>query len=144
MRISKNNIIFISLMIIIYILLDFLMKFRGTELIQLIVFQLVLIVIAISPVGEAVLRFIYGMKVIKTNKDKEYLMQLFEEVYETVRENENYNNDRIRIYIDESMAVNAYALGTRTIGITRGVIETLTDNQIKGFFAHEFGHIINR
>lgn len=93
--------------------------------------------------GEWVLRLIYGIKLVKTNKDKERLLPLFEEVYNTIKEKENYKNNHIKLYIDKSMTVNAYAIGTGTISITRGVIDTLTDNQIKGLLAHEFGHIIH-
>lgn len=78
-----------------------------------------------------ILRVIYGMKEIKTNEDKEYLQPLFEEVYESVRANENYNNDKIKLYIDKSMSPNAYVLGSRTIAVTRGAVETFSDNQIK-------------
>jgi len=49
MRISKNNIIFIILMITSYIVIDFFI-FSGVELLQMILIQLVLIVIAISPI----------------------------------------------------------------------------------------------
>lgn len=137
MKISKNNIVYIGVIIIIYILLNFLLGFRNTDLVIMTSIELILIVIAISPIGEVILRFIYGVKSVKTNKDKEYLLPLFNEVYETVRRNENYNNTKIKLYIDKSMTVNAYAMGTRTIAITRGSIETLTSDQIKGLFAHE-------
>lgn len=116
-----------------YILLGYSIHFE-----VLLIIQLILLVIAISPIGEGILRFIYGLRETKTNKDKEHLFPLFMEVYDTIKENENYTNSKIKIYIDNSMTVNAYAIGRRTIAITKGAMQSLTDNQIKGLFAHEF------
>lgn len=125
-------------MIISYIFLDCLLCYNTSDLVTIIIFQLLLIIVAISPIGEFVLRFIYGAKAIKTNKDKEHLMPLFNEVYDTIKEKSNYRNKNIKLYIDKSMTINAYSMGTRTIVITKGAMESLTDNQIKGMFAHEF------
>ncbi len=138
MKISINNIIFILLMIIAYIFLDCLIGFQSSDLLTVILFQLVIIGIAISPIGEFVLRFIYGAKAIKTNKDKERILPLFNDVYDTIKEKSNFRNNKIKLYIDNSMSVNAYAMGTRTIVITKGAMESLPDNQIKGILAHEF------
>lgn len=138
MKISINNIIFILLMIIAYIFLDCLIGLQSSSFIMIVIAQLILIVIAISPIGEFVLRIMYGAKTIKTNKDKERLLPLFNEVYETIKAKSNYHNTSIKLYIDKSMTINAYAMGTRTIAITKGAIESLTDEQIKGLFAHEF------
>jgi len=138
LKISINNIIFITLIFIAYIFLNCLLGFQNSDLLTIIIFQLVLIGIAISPIGEFILRFIYGAKPIKTNKDKERLLPLFNEVYDTIKEKSNYRNKHIKLYIDKSMTINAYAMGTRTIAITKGAIESLTDNQIKGMLAHEF------
>lgn len=128
-----NNIVFSLLLIIGYILLAFLI-----ELPALLIIQLILIVIAISPIGEGIQRFIYGARPIKTNKDKEKLFPLFMEVYDTIREKKTYTNRHIKLHIDRSMNMNAYAIGRNTIAITKGAMMGLTDNQIKGLLAHEF------
>ena len=138
MKISINNIIFITLIIIAYILLNCLLCYNSSDLLTIIIFQLVIIGIAISPIGEFILRFIYGAKSIKTNKDKERLLPLFNEVYDTIKEKSHYSNNNIKLYIDNSMNINAYAMGRRTIVITKGAMESLPDNQIKGVLAHEF------
>lgn len=109
MKISKNNIIFIILIILTYILFSCVIGYKGIELIKMTITQLVLIAVAISPIGELVLRLIYGVRIIKTNKDKERLLPLFEEVYESIKNKENYKNNHIKLYIDKSMNVNAYA-----------------------------------
>ena len=143
MKISKNNFIFIILIIITYILLNFLLV-GDMGFMQFTILQLIVIIVAISPIGEAILRIIYGAIKVKTKDDKEYLLPLFEEVYDSIRKQENYNNTKIKLYIDRSMTINAYAMGTRTIAITRGAIETLSEEQIKGMFAHEFRTYIAR
>lgn len=143
MKISKNNIVFIAVAVLAYVLILILLGYRGTILIEWIGVQIGLIGMAISPIGEAVLRLIYGIKRVKINADKEKLLPLFEEVYRDIRKNESYHNTGIKLYIDNSMSVNAYAVGSRTIAVTKGAIESLSDNQIKGLLAHEFGHIIH-
>jgi len=143
-HISKGNIIFIGIIILVYLLLDYLIWSGSGYVVNMIIFQIIFIAIAISPVGEGILRFLFGVKSLKTSKDKEFLMPLFESVYESVKEKENYSSENIKLYIDESMHVNAYAMGRRTIAITRGAVETLSAEEIKGVFAHEFGHIVRR
>jgi len=38
------------------------------------------------------------------------------------------------------MSINAFAFGKKTLVLTRGSIELLDDNCLKGLIAHEFGH----
>ena len=43
----------------------------------------------------------------------------------------------------DSMAVNACAIGRKTIAVTRGAMETLSAEELQGIIAHELGHIYN-
>jgi len=130
---SIRNFIFIVLLILSYILFASYIQFQG-----ILIVQLVLLVIAISPIGEVILRFIYGARAIRTNKDKEKLLPLFNEVYDTIKENKKFMRKSVKLYLDKSIYINAYAMGRNTISITKGAIDSLTDNQIKGLIAHEF------
>lgn len=53
-----------------------------------------------------------------------------------------------KVQIIESMALNAYASGLKekdyTVTLTRGIIETLDDNELEGIIAHELMHIRNK
>ena len=49
----------------------------------------------------------------------------------------------ITLYISDDTFANAFACGRRTICITRGLLD-LSDDQIEGILAHEFGHLAAR
>jgi len=99
--------------------------------------------IALSPVGEVILRLVEGCREPTTEQERNYLMPMFEEVYENAKEvNPQLNND-IRIYIMDGMYVNAFAMGRKTVAVTRGAIETFTADELKGVLAHELGHIMH-
>ena len=98
--------------------------------------------IALSPIGEKLLRVLNGIRSLETRREKEYLIPLFEEIYDEVKE-EYPNLQHIEICIVDTLAVNAYAMGKHTIAVTRGAIETFTEDELKGIILHEFGHIIH-
>ncbi len=82
-------------------------------------------------------------RLIQTQQDKDYLLPIFEEVYaEALNTTPSLSKD-INIYITESMAVNAFALGSRTIAVTRGALHTFSPDELKGILGHEFGHMVN-
>ena len=99
------------------------------------------ITVALSPVGEALLRFLEGCRRPVTNNEKNYLIPLFEEVYENAKEIYPSLNNDIQIYIQEQMTLNAFAVGRKTIAVTRGALETFSKEEIKGILAHELGHM---
>lgn len=101
------------------------------------------ILIALSPIGEVLLRFIEKVRPISTKEEKEYLLPIFEEVYENAKEKDIKLNDNIRLYIIDNMYVNAFAIGRKTIAVTMGAIQTFSQDELKGVIAHEFGHLSN-
>jgi Zn-dependent protease with chaperone function len=48
---------------------------------------------------------------------------------------------RLRLLIDENTALNATAMGHDTISVSRGIVEQMSDAEIKGILAHELGHL---
>lgn len=52
-----------------------------------------------------------------------------------------------RIYVIETPAMNAFATGLSTsraaIGVTRGLLDKLSRDELQGVIAHEMGHIVN-
>lgn len=98
------------------------------------------IYVALSPLGEWILRLINGVRKLYTKHEKEYLIPLFEEIYEDVKEQYPHLPD-IEICIIDSLTVNACAMGTHTIAVTRGAVETFTEEELKGVLLHEIGHI---
>ena len=101
------------------------------------------LLIALSPVGEWILRLRTGCKPIKREDQKQMIMPLFEEAYAKAKELTPGIPDGIRLYINDDGAPNAFATGRKTICVTRGLLE-MPPEQIKAILAHEFGHIAHR
>ena len=101
------------------------------------------ITLALSPVGEVFFRFLNNIREVQTREEKEYLLPIFEEVYQNAKEKSPRLNKNIKLYIDDSLTVNAFALGRNTIAVTRGAIATFSEDELKGILAHEFGHHVN-
>ncbi len=99
--------------------------------------------IALSPVGEFILRVLQDAHAIETEQDSNYLMPLFEEVYQEAYAKTPSMHKNIRLYISEEKTINAHAMGRKTIVLTRGAIETFHREELKGILAHEFGHMAN-
>ena len=68
---------------------------------------------------------------------------LFNEVYQSVLETYPNFNKHVKLYIDDSVSINALAIGKNMIAVTQGAIDTLSEDELKGVIAHEFGHIVN-
>jgi len=97
--------------------------------------------IALSPIGEIVLRLLENCREPQTDREKSYLLPIFEEVYKSAKEVMPDINKGIKIYIMDAMYVNAFAIGRRTIAVTKGALETFTEDELRGVLAHEFGHM---
>ena len=96
--------------------------------------------IAVSPLAESLWRSVSGVRAIATNAEKKRLLPLFEEVYRDARRVDRRLSRNISLYIQEDMDINAFAFGRYTLILTKGSIELLNDEQLKGLIAHEFGH----
>jgi len=101
------------------------------------------IAIALSPVGEFILRVLQGASPIETEQDRNYLMPLFEEVYQEALEKTPSISKNIKLYVSEEKIINGYAMGRNTIVLTRGAISAFHKEELKGILAHEFGHMAN-
>jgi len=99
------------------------------------------ITIALSPIGEVILQISENCREPSTEQEREYLLPLFEEVYENAIEVNPKLNKGIKLYIMDAMYVNAFAMGRKTVAVTKGAIETFTADELKGVLAHELGHI---
>jgi len=100
------------------------------------------LLIAFSPIGEWVLCRLNKARKLKTKEEYECLMPLFEEVYSNaLRVNSNLNRG-ITLKIIDDITINAFAF-SRTVAVTMGALETLSEDELKGVISHEFGHIAN-
>ncbi|WP_067141898.1 M48 family metalloprotease [Oceanivirga salmonicida] len=108
-----------------------------------ILLYLIFSALSLSPVGEFYLRFKTGAKKL-SSKEEERLIPLFNEVYSKVLEKNKNISKNIKLFISRAdLSPNAFATGRNTICVTKGLLN-LTDEDIKGVFAHEFGHLVNK
>lgn len=101
----------------------------------------ILILIALSAPAEFVLRTLENARHVATQKEKEYLFPIFNEVYESVKQNSRIGN-RIKLYILDTAKITAMAIGKNSILISRGMISCMNETELKGILAHEFAHIV--
>src|ERR1700761_6097044 len=45
--------------------------------------------------------------------------------------------------VEESMELNAFATGRRTIVVTKGLLQICTPDELRGVLAHELGHLVS-
>lgn len=96
-----------------------------------------LLLISLTPVGEIILRFLTGCKKGKA-EDRQKIQNLFNEVCISAAVNPLQYN----LYIAESQKSNAWALGSKTVAVTQGLLFEANDMEIKGVLAHEVGHLV--
>ena len=94
-----------------------------------------------SEIIERVLRYVNGVRRVATSKEKDRLIPLFEEVQAKAINNSKGIGKKTKLYIVDTMEINAFVIGRNTLALTRGAIETFNDEELKGIIAHEFGHL---
>lgn len=145
-KLIKNlakNYIYIIWVIIYFFLAWLILGANWDSFVLVFILYGISIMMALSPLGEVLLRFVEKVRPISTKEEKQYLIPLFEEVYENAKEKDTKLNNNIKLYIIDNMYVNAFAIGRKTIAVTMGAIQTFSQDELKGVIAHEFGHISN-
>ncbi|MCQ2509908.1 MAG: M48 family metalloprotease, partial [Lachnospiraceae bacterium] len=99
--------------------------------------------IALSPIGEGILRLQTGCKKVKNKKYQEYIYPIFYEVYQRARELDPSIPEDVQLFMTNDKCVNAFATGRKTVCVTKGMMEKTAD-QIKAALAHEFGHLAHK
>ena len=70
--------------------------------------------------------------------EAEKLEPAFREVAERARLRKT-----VKLRIEESKEWNAFAVGTRTIAVSKRMLADLTEDELKGTLAHELGHLVS-
>lgn len=108
-----------------------------------IVLYFVSLSIALSPIGEWILRLQTGCKRIKRVEYIEFLTPLFREVYDKAKTLDPSIPDDVQLYMNDNKEPNAFATGRKTICITEGMLH-MPEAQIKATLGHEFGHLAHK
>lgn len=101
------------------------------------------VIIALSPIGEFILRYQNGCKKIEEKAVVDRIAPIFHEVYYKAKKEFPVLSNDIRLFINEDESPNAFATGRKTICITRGLL-ALSDEEIKATLGHEFGHLVHK
>ena len=109
-----------------------------------ILIYLLSISIALSPIGEAILRFQTKCKPIDDQTVLSRMMPIFDEakrraVIAAASEGRSIPDD-IKIFYCDEESPNAFATGRKTICFTKGILNC-SDEMILATLEHEFGHI---
>ncbi len=138
----KNNPIYLVCSLFYYVISSLLLGGTGKSFLIVFVVYAVSLIIGFSPLGEKLLRLLNRVRPLETKRETEYLQPLFEEVY--ARSKEKYKRLRkIEICVIDNMTVNAMALGRRTIAVTKGAMQTFTEDELKAVIGHEIAHLIH-
>ncbi len=108
-----------------------------------IVLYAISVLIALSPIGEFVIRLQTGCKRIKRKDQIDFLEPVFREVYDRSKLVDPSLPDDIRLYINTDEAPNAFATGRKTVCVTKGLLQLPPEN-VKAIIGHEMGHISHK
>jgi len=90
--------------------------------------------------GDKIICLIEGIRPLETKQEIEYLTPIFEDVFADAQS--LYTRlSNVKLYIIDDYTVNAYAIGSHTIAVTQGAVETFSEDELKAIMAHELSHI---
>lgn len=99
--------------------------------------------IALSPIGEWLLRKQTGCIKINNREVIERIEPIFREVYYNAKKANPSISSDVRLFMNDDESPNAFATGRKTICITKGLLK-MSDDEIKGTLGHEFGHLSHK
>lgn len=141
-RFWQNNFIYLICSIIYYILSSLLLGGTLKSFFIVFIVYAISLIIGFSAIGEKIMRLLNRVRPLETNKETEYLQPLFDDVYSHAKI--KYKKLRkIEICIIDNMTVNAIALGRKTIAVTKGAMQTFSEEELKAVIAHEIAHLVH-
>lgn len=101
----------------------------------------VFLLIFLSPLGELLSRSRNHCRSISDTQLRSKLESMYREAFEKAKISNPKLKDNIKLYMNEETSPNAVAVGTRTICLTRGLLNRPRD-QIVAVLTHELSHIV--
>lgn len=115
----------------------------STYLIHGLIAYMISLLIALSPIGEVIMRIQTGCESIDDENTLDYIQPIFEEVYKEAREKNPEIPENVQLYMNNEMEANAFATGRKMLCITKGML-AMPKNYIKAALSHEFGHLAHK
>ena len=116
---------------------------NGNGMVAGIIIYGISLCLAISPLGEWILRLQTGCREITDPEVLERLQPLFQEVHEKAKRLNPSLPDDVKLFMNHEEQPNAFATGRKTICLTKGFLN-YSDEEIKAVLAHEFGHLSHK
>ena len=143
--IRKENIgillyLLLNLAFIIYVYMYFMP--RKEAMIWSVISYSLYFFVVFSPLGELVLRFIFGCRRIKREDQIEKLEPIFISTYKRMMKYDKNLPKNIRVYVKRDNRFMAKSIGLRTIVISDSLLYK-KNKDIESLLAHEFAHISN-
>ncbi|SDG69135.1 Peptidase family M48 [Thermoanaerobacter thermohydrosulfuricus] len=138
---SSNGIMLVLTVLINWIILTLFLSGLGYySLIWSTVIMFGFIGLAFTPTGENIVRVFWRLR-----KPTQIELHKIQDSWEAVVKAANLKNLDItpEVFISDQPFPNAFAIGTRTIALTRGLLEVATPEELSGVLAHEMGHLVN-
>ena len=126
-----------------YLLFWFKVGVPAAENILLLAIYITVIALSLSGFAEWIFRKLENARHVATFTEKERLLALFENVKERAMKRSKIIDGKLKLYIVDSMSINAFSIGRHTIAVTRGLMNAMNDEELEGVIAHEMAHIIN-
>lgn len=101
------------------------------------------IAIALSPVGETIMRWQNGCHKVEDSVILARIQPIFEEVYLNAKKKNPELPENVKLYMSEDSTPNAFAMGRHTVCFTKGLL-SMSDSDIRGILGHEFGHLAHK
>ncbi len=107
------------------------------------VIMVIAIYISYLPFAEIKFRLFNSRRLTKDEHGRVHT--IFEEAYGNLVKvyGSKASSLKIKLRLIYNNEINAYALGNSTLVFTSGMLQNLTDSELKGIMAHELGHFIN-
>ena len=106
----------------------------------IVIMYIISLLLSLSPIGEFFISCFAGAKVMRRTDMRNRMLPLVQRVYDKAREKTPSLPRSIILKVMYDSSPNAFAIGRKTICVTEGLFD-LTDDQIEGILAHEFGHL---
>jgi len=139
---AKHNPLYLACSVIYYVLASLALGGQWYSFLFALLFYSISLLIVFSPLGEKLLRAVEQVRKLEMRREKEFLIPIFEEVYEHAKQ-KNPELGHIELCVIEKMEVNACAIGKHTIALTKGAVETFGEDALKALLAHEIAHIVH-
>ena len=142
------HVLFIRPRVLIFLVINYLFFWYKADFpmgfnIAFLLEYIIVIALCLSGVAEWLFRKFEDIRHVATLTEKERLTELFNSVKELAMKYSRMIDEKTKLYIADSMTINAFSIGRHTIVITRGLMAAMNDEELEAVIAHEMAHIMN-